>query len=305
MIRVAPDTESHTRTGTRPVSRRPFAFAGACVAAALALSLGGCSTIEGLNPFGGERYETRILPEEPAETIYDQALVRLQRKDYEGAARRFADLEKQFPFSQWSRKGLLMVAYSNYEGQKWDEAVVAGNRYVSLYPSTEETPYALYLIGMSMYNQIPDISRDQERAEQAVKVFNDLVQKFPKSEYAEEAKYKLIVARDQLAGKEMSVGRFYLGRKNYTAAINRFREVLFKYQTSRHAEEALYRLTEAYLALGITHEAQTAAAVLGHNFPDSQWYKDAYALLERGGVRPQESQGSWISRIYRSATGQG
>jgi outer membrane protein assembly factor BamD len=300
MIRVAPVSVNNTRPG-----RRPFTLAGACVVALFAASLGGCSTIGNLNPFGGEKYEMKVLPDEPAAQIYDQGLVRLQRRDYEGAARRFADLERQFPFSQWSRKGLLMVAYSNFEGQKWDEAVMAGNRYISLYPSTEETPYALYLVGMSMYNQIPDISRDQERAEQTVKVFNDLVQKFPKSEYAEEAKYKLVVARDQLAGKEMSVGRFYLGRKNYTAAINRFREVLFKYQTSRHSEEALYRLTEAYYALGIMHEAQTAAAVLGHNFPDSQWYKDAFALLEKGGVRPQESRGSWISRAFRGVTGQG
>lgn len=300
MIRVAPDSLRYTRPG-----RRPFALAGACMAALLAASLGGCSTIESLNPFGGEKYEMKVLPDEPAQTIYDQGLVRLERKDFEGAARRFSDLEKQFPFSQWSRRGLLMVAYANYEGQKWDEAVIAGNRYVSLYPSTDETPYALYLVGMSMYNQIPDISRDQERAEQAVKVFNDLIQKFPKSEYAEEAKFKLIVARDQLAGKEMSVGRFYLSRKNYTAAINRFREVLFKYQTSRHAEEALFRLTEAYYALGILPEAQTAAAVLGHNFPDSQWYKDAYSLLQKGGVQPQVSQGSWMTRIYRGVTGQG
>ncbi|MFN3892234.1 MAG: outer membrane protein assembly factor BamD [Beijerinckiaceae bacterium] len=300
MIRVAPDSVSNIRPG-----RRPITFARVCIAGLLAASLGGCSTIENLNPFGGEKYEMKVLPDEPAEQIYDQALVRLRNRDYEGAARRFGDLEKQFPFSQWSRRGLLMVVYSNYEGQKWDEAVMAGNRYVSLYPSTPETPYALYLIGMSMYNQIPDISRDQDRAEQAVKVFNDLIQKFPKSEYAEEAKYKLIVARDQLAGKEMSVGRFYLARKNYTAAINRFREVLFKYQTSRHAEEALFRLTEAYYALGIMHEAQTAAAVLGHNFPDSQWYKDAYALLEKGGVQPQVSQGSWMTRLYRGVTGQG
>lgn len=275
-------------------------------AAALAAGLlAGCSTLESLNPFGGERYEMKVLPDESAESIYDQGLVRLQRRDYEGAARKFAELEKQFPFSQWSRKGLLMVTYSNYEGQKYDEAVLAGNRYVSLYPSTPETPYALYLIGMSMYNQIPDISRDQDRAEQAVKVFNDLIQKFPKSEYAEEAKYKLMVARDQLAGKEMSVGRFYLSRKNYTAAANRFREVLFKYQTTRHAEEALFRLTETYLALGIVNEAQTAAAVLGHNFPDSQWYKDAFALLQKGGVSPNENRSSWISRAFQRTTGQG
>ena len=261
----------------------------------------GCSTIESLNPFGGEKYETKLLAEEPAEDIYDQGLARLQKRDNEGAAKKFVELEKQFPFSQWSRKGLIMIAYANYEGQKYDEALSAAKRYVGLYPSTPETPYAYYLAGMSMYNQIPDITRDQERAEEAVKIFSQLIEKFPKSEYAEEAKFKLQVARDQLAGKEMQIGRFYLGRKNYTAAINRFREVLAKYQTTRHAEEALYRLTEAYLALGITNEAQTAAAVLGHNFPDGQWYKDAYTLLAGGGLSPEESQGSWISRVFRRA----
>lgn len=297
MIRVVQDNIPSRRL--RPVSALA---ARLCALALIATPIAGCSTFDSLNPFGGEKYETKLLPDVPAESIYDQGLARLQRRDYEGAATKFAELEKQFPFSQWSRKGLLMVAYSNFEGKKYDEAAMAATRYVNLYPSTEETPYALYLAGMSMYNQIPDISRDQERAEQAVKIFNDLVQKYPKSEYAEEAKYKLIVARDQLAGKEMSVGRFYLTRKNYTAAANRFREVLGKYQTTRHTEEALYRLTEAYLALGIVHEAQTAAAVLGHNYPDSRWYKDAYALLQTGGLSPNEDRGSWISRIFRSSS---
>ncbi len=283
-------------------SLRSARLARVCAALLLAVAAGGCSTFDSLNPFGGEKYEMKLLPDEPAEAIYDQGLARLARNDHEGAAKKFAELEKQFPFSQWSRKGLLMVTFANFEGRKYDDAVVAGNRYVSLYPSTPETPYALYLIGMSMYNQIPDISRDQDRAEQAVKVFNDLVQKFPKSEYAEEAKFKLLVARDQLAGKEMSVGRYYLGRKNYTAAANRFREVLSKYQTTRHSEEALYRLTESYLALGITNEAQTAAAVLGHNFPDGQWYKDAYSLLQTGGLQPSENRGSWISRVFRTTS---
>jgi outer membrane protein assembly factor BamD len=236
-------------------------IARACALALLIAPVAGCSTLDSLNPFGGEKYETKLLADEPAEQIYDQGLARLQRSDYEGASKKFAELEKQFPFSQWSRKGLLMVTYSNFEGAKYDDAVVAGNRYVSLYPSTPETPYALYLIGMSMYNQIPDISRDQDRAEQAVKVFNDLVQKFPKSEYAEEAKFKRIVARDQLAGKEMSVGRFYLSRKN-----------------------------------------DTAAAVLGHNYPDSQWYKDAYSRLASGGLAPNENRSSWMSRLFRTTT---
>ena len=290
------------QSGSSKIRMAGGAISRACALLLLIAPIAGCATLDSLNPFGGEKYETKLLADEPAEQIYDQGLARLQRSDYEGASKKFAELEKQLPFSQWSRKGLLMVAYSNFEGAKYDDAVIAGNRYVNLYPSTPETPYALYLIGMSMYNQIPDISRDQDRAEQAVKVFNDLVQKFPKSEYAEEAKFKLLVARDQLAGKEMSVGRFYLSRKNYTAAVNRFREVLGKYQTTRHSEEALFRLTEAYLALGITHEAQTAAAVLGHNYPDSQWYKDAYARLATGGLAPSENRSSWMSRLFRTTT---
>ncbi len=159
----------------------------------------------------------------------------------------------------------------------------------------------MYIAAMAQYNQIPDITRDQEKANNALRLFQELVDKYPKSEYSEDAKFKIQVARDQLAGKEMSVGRFYLGRRNYNGAINRFREVLSKYQTTRHAEEALYRLVEAYLGLGIVNEAQTAAAVLGHNFPDSQWYKDAYARLQGQGLQPQGFAGSWLTRVLRGS----
>ncbi len=261
--------------------------------------IAGCSNVSSLNPFGGEKYETKLLADVPAEEIYDQGLARLQKKDGEGAAKKFAELEKQYPYSQWSRKGLLMQVYSQYEGGQYDDAVASANRYVGLYPTSPETAYAAYLMGMSYYKQIPDISRDQEHAEKALQVFTALVQKYPKSEYVEDAKYKIQVTRDQLAGKEMSIGRYYLARKNYTAAVNRFREVLAKYQTTRHAEEALFRLTEAYMGLGIAHEAQTAAAVLGHNFPDSQWYNDSFKLLAGGGLKPEENRGSWISKAFQ------
>ncbi len=268
-------------------------------AALLVLPAAGCSTFDSLNPFGGEKYETKLLPDVPAEDLYDQGLARLKKDDGEGAAKKFADLEKQYPYSQWSRKGLIMQTYSQYEAAKYDDAVASANRYIGLYPSTPEAAYATYLMGMSYYKQIPDISRDQGETEKALQVFTALVQRYPKSEYVDDAKYKIQVTRDQLAGKEMSVGRYYLARKNYTAAVNRFREVLGKYQTTRHAEEALYRLTEAYLRLGVAHEAQTAAAVLGHNFPDSQWYKDAYRLLAGGGLEPNEDRGSWISKAFQ------
>jgi outer membrane protein assembly factor BamD len=158
-------------------------------------------------------------------------------------------------------------------------------------------------MAMSHYKQIPDVTRDQDRSEKALAGLQELVQKYPTSEYAADAKAKIQITRDQLAGKEMEVGRFYLERRNFPAAINRFRDVVSKYQTTRHAEEALERLVEAYMALGITAEAQTAAAVLGHNFPDSPWYKDAFALLQNGGLEPREEKSSWLSKIYRGVIG--
>ncbi len=267
---------------------------------ALAAPLGACSTLEAMNPFGhGEKYETKLLPDEPADQIYDQGLARLQKKDADGAAKKFADLDKQYPFSQQARKGLIMTTYSYYQGGKYDDAISSANRYTSLYPSSPDAPYAMYLAAMSYYNQVPDITRDQERSEKGLNLFVQLVERYPKSEYVDDAKYKITVLRDQLAGKEMSVGRYYLGRNNYTGAVNRFREVIAKYQTTRHIEEALYRLTEAYMALGIVNEAQTAAAVLGHNYPDSPWYKDAFTLLQTGGVAPNENSESWISKAFK------
>ena len=276
-----------------------MATRAAPLTAILALPMAGCSALDSINPFGpGEKYETKILPETPATDIYDQGLARLQKKDSAGAAKKFADLEKQYPFSDWSRKGLIMTTFSQYQAADYDSAIASGKRFYQLYPNSPDAPYALYLQGMSYYQQIPDVSRDQDASAKALDFFQQIVTKYPTSEYAADAKFKIQVTRDQLAGKEMSTGRFYLSRRNYTAAINRFREVLAKYQTTRHTEEALERLTEAYLALGISNEAQTAAAVLGHNFPDSPWYKDAFAKLRADGLEPNEDQGSWIYRTY-------
>lgn len=249
--------------------------------------------------FGSEKYETKIIPDVPADKIYDQGLARLKIHDYEKASKQFADLDKNYPYSQWQRKGMLMQTFSDYQAGKYDDAIAGAQRYVGRFPTAPDAPYAYYLQAMSYYNQIPDISHDQESAAKAAVAFQQIVDKYPKSEYAEDARYKLQVTRDQLAGKEMSVGRYYLARKNWTAAINRFREVLFKYQNTRHAEEALERLTEAYLGLGIVNEAQTAAAVLGHNYPDSPWYKDAFNQLQGEGLSPNEDKGSWISRQFK------
>lgn len=281
----------------------------AMFAVAACLPLAGCSGLDSVtSPFtglfgGGEKYETKILPDVPADKIYDQGLARLHAKDFSGAAKKFGELNKQYPNSGWSQKGLLMETYSQYTEGKYDDAIATANRYIGLYPSSKDTPYVYYLAGMSYYNQIPDADRDQERAQKAMIIFNQLVEKYPKSEYTTDAKFKIQVAKDQLAAQDMKVGRYYLEQDNYTAAINRFRDVLSKYQSTRHTEEALYRLVEAYLRLGIQNEAQTAAAVLGHNYPDSQWYKSAYALLRKGGLEPQEHSGSWISKAFRKVVG--
>lgn len=271
----------------------------AALVALAGLTIAGCSTLDSLNPFSGEKYEQKILPDTPPETMYNQGLARLQKNDGDAAAKRFATIERQAPGSDWAKRALIMQTYAEYSAGNYDDAIATANRYVNRYPQDSDAAYAMYLAAMSYYQQVPDVSRDQERAEKSLALFEMVVQKYPKSEYVSDSKYKIQVTRDQLAGKEMSVGRFYLARRNYTAAINRFRNVVGKYQTTRHTEEALARLTEAYMGLGVTHEAQTAAAVLGHNYPEGQWYKDSFALLQTRGLEPREDEGSWISKTMK------
>lgn len=268
-----------------------------------ALPLGACESLSAFNPFDNtERYKPDNSPIVPAERLYNEGLSRLKESDYSGAAKRFENLDRQHPLTDWARRAILMQAFANYEGGQYEEAITASKRYLTLHANTPDAAYAQYLLAMSYYNQVPDVNRDQERSALAAQALADLVQRYPKSEYVTDSRYKLGVVRDQLAGKEMTVGRFYLERREYTAAINRFRDVVAKYQTTRHVEEALMRLTEGYMALGIAAEAQTAAAVLGHNFPDSPWYQDAYKLLQSGGLEPRENQQSWISRAFRGFT---
>jgi len=268
--------------------------------AACGAMLAGCDTLSSLNPFSkGDTYKPEIVPEVPPEELYNDGLARIQKGDPTGAAKKFSDLEKQNPYSEWSRKALIMTAYANYEGGSYEDSITASRRYLQLYPATPDSAYAQYLLAMSQYKQIPDITRDQEKTEKSLLALQELIDRYPTSEYTADAKEKIQVARDQLAGKEMEVGRFYLQKRNYAGAINRFRTVVSRYQTTRHVEEALERLTEAYMAMGIVNEAQTAAAVLGHNFPESSWYKDAYTLVSKGGVEPREDSESWISKAFR------
>ncbi|BAF90565.1 putative lipoprotein precursor [Azorhizobium caulinodans ORS 571] len=240
-----------------------------------------------------------MAPDEPAEKIYNEGLTLLNKGDLDGAAKRFEDIDKTHPYSEWARKALLMDTYVYYEAGKYDDAISAGKRYLALHPGSQDAPYVSYLVASSLYDSIPDISRDQRRTRQALDALDDVIRKYPNTEYAAGAKRKVEVARDQLAGKEMLIGRYYLEQRNYTGAINRFKVVITQYQTTRQTEEALFRITEAYMALGIVNEAQTAAAVLGYNYPDSQWYKDAFKLVQSKGLLPQENKASWISQAFK------
>lgn len=217
----------------------------------------------------------------------------------EQAAKKFEEVDRQHPYSEWARKALLMSAYANYEAKKYDDSIAAAKRYISLHPGSTDVAYAYYLVAASNFEQISDVSRDQSRTEKAIAALEEIIRKFPDSEYAAQARQKIDIARDNLAAKEMAVARYYQGRKNFIGAINRFKVVVTQYQTTRHVEEALMRLTECYMALGIVHEAQAAAAVLGHNFPDSPWYRDAYALMRSNGLEPAENSGSWITRAFK------
>jgi outer membrane protein assembly factor BamD len=261
--------------------------------AVLVIPLGACSSL------GSLFSKDEVVADQPPEKLYNEGVFLLdKRHDYKEASKKFEEVERQHPYSDWARKALIMVAYARYEAKDYEECISAARRFVTLHPGSSDAPYAQFLIGSAYFEQIPDVSRDQGRTEKAIAALEEVSRKYPDSEYAQNAKKKIEVARDQLAGKEMVTGRYYLNRKDFTGAINRFKIVVTQYQTTRHVEEALMRLSEAYMALGVVSEAQTAAAVLGHNFPDSRWYVDSYKLVKAGGFEPTENKGSWISQAF-------
>jgi outer membrane protein assembly factor BamD len=271
------------------------AFAGYVALALVAGSLMGCSMFN---------KDEDLVPDTPADRLYNEGLYLLNnKKDYREAAKKFDEVDRQNPYSEWARKALLLSAFAYYQAGDYTECVNAAKRYVTLHPGNSDAAYAQYLIGASYYDQILDVSRDQARADKAINALEEVVRKYPDSEYALSAKKKIEAARDQLAGKEMEVARFYMKKRDFTGAINRFKVVVVQYQTTRHVEEALERLAECYVSLGIITEAQTAAAVLGHNFPESQWYKDAYTLVRTNGAEPLENKESWISRSFKKVVG--
>jgi outer membrane protein assembly factor BamD len=257
----------------------------------------GCQSEKDIN------LDTYVDNLEPADQLYNQGLANLEAGKIVEASRKFDAVDRQHPYSEFGRKSIVMTAFTNYRQARYPEAIAAAKRYVTLYPTDSEAAYAQYIIGLSYFRQIPDVTRDQADSRRTIAAMTELVDRYPDSEYVDDAKAKIRFARDQIAGKEMQVGRYYLERREYLASIKRFRAVVEQFSNTRHTEEALARLTEAYFAMGLASEAQTAAAVLGQNYPDSPWYKDSYKLLQSGGLQPRENNGSWISNAAKAITG--
>lgn len=251
----------------------------ALVVACIALALAGCA--------GGKKNKTRLAYEErPVELLYSTGADRLDRGLWNQAVSYFEEVERQHPYSEWSRRAILMTAYAQYQSNDYAEAIGAADRFISLYPGNPAASYAYYLKAVCYFEQIVDVGRDQASAGQALNALQDVVQRYPNTEYAQDARLKIDMVNDQLAGKEMSVGRWYLRQGDTLAAIGRFGTVVTRYQTTTHTPEALYRLVESYLTLGLLEEARRNGAVLGHNYPGDSWYAAAYKLLTDKGLRP-------------------
>src|SRR5690348_3142407 len=262
-----------------------------------AVAVSGCSLFSSSS--GGDDQDTKYV-ERPVEQIYADAWKKIREGAWSDAAKQFDEVERQHPYSIWARRAMLMSAYCYYQANKYQDAINGADQYIQLHPGSQEVAYAFYLKAMSLYEQIVDVGRDQTNTEQALTALQDVVQRFPNTEYARDALLKIDLTQDHLAGKEMEVGRYYLKRGDYIGAINRFRVVVERYQRTSQIAEALERLTEAYYAMGVYPEAQTAAAVLGANYPGSFWYQDAYDLLVAHQLRPEENPESWISKLFKS-----
>ncbi|MEZ5668906.1 MAG: outer membrane protein assembly factor BamD [Alphaproteobacteria bacterium] len=271
---------------------RPGLFVGAALAGAL-MALTGC---------GGAEEEAYV--EQPVEDLYNTALDNLAAAEYEAAQAAFEEVDRQHPYSVWATKAQLMAAFAAYQKGNYDDAVVALDRFIELHPGNSDTAYAYYLKALCYYEQIADVTRDQRLTQLALSSLQDVVTRFPGTDYARDAALKIDLARDHLAGKQMEIGRYYLRQGQYTAAINRFRAVITDYQTTTHVPEALHRIAEAYAALGLTSEAQQVAAVLGYNYPGSVWYIDSYELIEGGDIPGNEDAYdgltgiSWLDDLF-------
>lgn len=241
-----------------------------------------------------------VASNDPPEVVYQQADALMDKGDFREAAKKFEEVDRDHPYSPFARRAIVMSAYAYYQAGMHPEAVAAAKRYITLHPGTKEAALAQHVIASSNFDRMTDPARDQNRTREALKELEILVRRYPSSPYAPKARNRIKITTDMLAAAEMKVARYYLEQHNYLAAVNRYRVVITNYQTTAHVEEALMRVAEAYMALGIKPEAQTATAVLGHNFPDSKWYQYAYKLLKSDGLEPHEDRSSWISRAWRT-----
>ena len=269
-------------------------------ALALALLASGATACAG----GVRGREDVQYVEEPASQLYNRGADALDVGRYPRALRFFEEVERQHPYSSWARRAMLMEAYTHYQAQAYDDAIEDAQRFISLHPGNESAPYAYYLIAICHFERIMDVGRDQGTTERALAALNDVVRRYPESPYARDSRLKLDMVYDQLAGKEMAIGRFYLERDQHLAAINRFRNVIENenFQRTTHVPEALHRLVETYLSIGMTEEAQRMASILGYNFPGSEWYQRSYALMTTEGVAPvaveEAERRGWLGRTF-------
>lgn len=252
-----------------------------------------------LTACGTSKKERLAYVERPAELIYNQAVDEMDNSDWAQAKLLFQEVERQHPFSKWARRSMLMSAYASYRSADYDESVAMAQRFIGLHPGSDSAPYAYYLIAINYYDQIYDVGRDQATTASAESALQQVVRRYPDSDYARDARLKLELTHDHLAGKEMSIGRYYLKQNQHLAAIGRFKNVVADYETTSQTEEALHRLVESYVSIGVIQEAKLVGSVLGYNYPNSEWYKDSYELLESYGVNLDDeinkprSKGYW------------
>ncbi len=248
--------------------------------------LAACVAVSGCHTFGKKKKPELAYEEHPVDLLYNAGANRLDQHQWSEAVNYFREVERQHPYSEWARRSILMTAYAHYQGNDYAEAIADSNQFISLYPGNPSTPYAYYLKAICYFEQIVDVGRDQASTAAAGEALREVAKRYPNSEYAADARLKIDMVQDQLAGKEMTIGRYYLRAGDPMGAINRFRTVVNKYQTTSHTPEALYRLVETYLTVGLVSEAQKNGAVLGYNYPGDAWYQAAYTLLTSKGYQP-------------------
>ncbi|KUJ77037.1 competence protein ComL [Ruegeria marisrubri] len=271
------------------------------VAILLTATLTACSGGGGGGLFSSAADRTQNLETFTPEQIYQRGEYELAQNRTDDAAWYFSEVERLYPYSDWAKRALIMQAFSHHSGKNYEESRAAAQRYIDFYPTDEDAAYAQYLLALSYYDQIDEVGRDQGLTFQALQALRTVIEVYPDSEYATSAILKFDLAFDHLAAKEMEIGRYYLRRQHYTAAINRFRVVVEDFQTTTHTAEALHRLVEAYLSLGLVAEAQTAGAILGYNYRSSEWYDASYKLLTSRGLELKDSGNNWLSQIYRQS----